>query len=143
MKSCDECKLYINIGKTIILKDNSEKQKTICRECYKKMAKEQKKQYIFVEGTNIDRGTAIGGFGFGGILGSALTGLGTKSGENPTIKKGQDKHGYTQKEMDNFSIDVFDMHTELLNDSQHQAVMDKFEGKTNSSHYRKYIKDKI
>jgi hypothetical protein len=135
MKSCDECKLFINVGKTVILKDSSEHRKTLCRDCYTKITKEQKKQYSFVEGTKIDV--------FGGITSGVFGIQGTKDGENPVVKKSQEKYGYTQKEMDDFSIDSFDMHTELLNDSKHQAVMDKFEGKTNSRYYRKYIQDYV
>jgi hypothetical protein len=135
MKSCDECKLFINIGKIIILKDASEQRKTLCRDCYKKMTKEQKKQYSFVEGTKIDV--------TGGMMAGVFGIQGTISGESEGDKKSREKYGYTQKEMDEFSIDLFDMHTKLLNDSKQRAVMDKFEGKTDSRHYRKYIQDYV
>jgi len=135
MKSCDECKLFINVGKMVKLKDFSEQVKTLCHDCYKKMTKERKKQYTFVEGTKID---VLGGFNFG-VFGIQ----GTISSENPSVKKHQEKHCYTQKQMDEFSIDLFDMHTELLDSSKHQAIMDKFEGKTDSRHYRKYIENYV
>ena len=143
MKSCDECKLFINIGKTIILKDSSEHQKTMCHGCYMKMTKEQKKQYSFVEGSKINLAGAMGGFALGGIIGGAFGGSGMISGENEGDKKSQKEYGYTQKEMDSFSIDLFDVHTELLDSSKHRAVMDKFEGKTDSKYYRKYIQDAV
>jgi hypothetical protein len=135
MKSCGECQLFINVGKMIKLKDSSEQIKTLCKNCYTKMTKEQKKQYSFVEGSKID---VAGGFMFG-VFGVQ----GTISGENPSVKKSQEKYGYTQKQMDNFSIDLFDMHTELLDSSRHQAVVDKFEGKINSRHYRKHIENYV
>lgn len=107
------------------------------------MTKEQKKQYSFIEGSKLDVGGATGVFVFGGILGDAVGSSGTKYGENWAAKRSKKKYGYTQKEMDDFSIDVFDMHAGLLNDSQHRAVMDKFESKTNSRYYKKYIQDKV
>lgn len=143
MKSCDECQLFINVGKMVKLKDSLEQIKTLCRDCYMNMTKEQKKQYSFIEGNKIDVGTALGGFAIGGIFGLFGSGVtGTINGENKIVKKSQEKYHYTQKEMDNFSIDLFNMHTELLDSSRHQAVLDKFEGKTDSRYYKKYIQDK-
>jgi len=143
MKSCDECKLFINIGKTIILEDSSEHRKTLCHECYMKMTKEQKKQYTFVEGSKINVVGAMGGFALGGIFGSVMAGSGMVSGENEGFKKSQKKYGYTQKEMDAFSIDFFDMHTALLDNNRLRAVMNKFEGETDSRYYKKYIQNKV
>jgi hypothetical protein len=123
--------------------DSSNYQKTFCSECYKKMSKEQKKQYSFIEGSKLDVEGKKGGFILGGIFGAIIGRSGTKYGENWAVKHSQKKYGYTQKEMDNFSIDVFDMHAGLLKDSKHRAVMDKFESKTNSRYYKKYIQDKV
>jgi len=142
MKSCDECKLFINIGKTVILKDSSEHQKILCRECYLKMTKVQKKEYSFVEG-NLDVRNTISGFMMQGILGAISTSSRPNPDENDSIKESQKKYAYTQREMDDFSIDFFDRHSGLLNESRHRAVVDKFEGKINSRHYRKHIENYV
>lgn len=135
MKSCDECKLFINIGKMVKLKDSSGHHKVLCRECYVKMTKGEKKQYSYVEGKLDKAGlvsAGIMGFGIGGIAGAfgATSGVGSKKlSDNLLVKKSQKEHGYTEKEMDDFSIDVFDMHAGLLSNSQLKTVMDKLEGK--------------
>ena len=143
MTTCDVCQQFINIGKTVILMDTSNYQKTFCSKCYKKMSKEQKKQYSFIEGSKLDARGTTEGFSLGGIFGAITGRSGTKYSENWVVKHSQKKYAYTQKEMDDFSIDVFDMHAGLLKDSKHRAVMDKFESKTNSRYYKKYIQDKM
>ena len=84
----------------------------------------------------------MAGFWLGGIIGGAMGGSQMISGENEGIKKSQKRYGYTQKEMDAFSIDSFDMHTALLDHNRQRAVMDKFEGETDSRYYKKYIQGK-
>lgn len=147
MQICELCKQQIKFGKgKITLEDYSKGKFIVCSECYTKMPKENKKQLTYIDG-KLDVGgflpVALVGFALGGIVGAITASAGAKSSENWVVNHSQKKYNYTNKQMNDFSIDIFDMHVGMLDDYQHRAVMDKFEGKTNSRYYKKYIQDKL
>jgi len=143
MKSCDECQQEIKLGKgKITLEDYSKGEIFLHSECYKKMPKEKKKQLTYIGG-KLDIGTTLTGFAIGGIIGGIAFRSGYKDGYNSAIKHSQKKYGYTDQLLNDFSIDIFDMHFGLLDDNRQRAVLDKFEGKTDSRYYLKYIHFKV
>jgi len=143
MKTCEVCKQNIKFSKgKITLEDYSRGQFIACNDCYKKMPKEKKKQLTYING-KLNVGTTLTGFAIGGIIGGIAYGSAYKDGYNSAIKHSQKKYGYTDKQMNDFSIDIFDMHFGLLDDNRQRAVLDKFEGKTDSRYYIKYIHFKV
>jgi hypothetical protein len=138
MRSCDECKSFCNVGQGVVLIDNMNKKKTFCKDCYKKLPKEQKKQYTYVEG-RIDSDHVWGGFMMGGMLGAAAAAQENKRPWQQDNKDNQELRSYSEKDMNEFSIDFFDRHLGLLDKGRYQAVKDYFEGKTDSRSYRKFI----
>jgi hypothetical protein len=53
------------------------------------------------------------------------------------------KYNYTLKQINDLSINLFNMHSGMLDEGRYRALMDKFEGNTNSKAYLKYIENKV
>jgi hypothetical protein len=142
MKQCSVCNQKIKLGKEIVLKDDKKEQLMFCSKDYIKMPKEDKKQLTYVSG-GVDIAETITGFplftGSGTIYGFARE----DEGENWTIKRSMKKYNYTLKQINDLSIDLFNMHSGMLDEGRYRALMDKFEGKTNSKAYKNYIENKV
>jgi hypothetical protein len=141
MKQCSVCNQKIKLGKEIVLKDDKKEQLMFCSKDYIKMPKEDKKQLTYVSG-GVYIAETITGFplftGSGTIYGFARE----DEGENWTIKRSMKKYNYTLKQINDLSIDLFNMHSGMLDEGRYRALMDKFEGTTNSKTYKNYIENK-
>jgi hypothetical protein len=141
LKQCSVCNQKINLGKKIVLKDDKKEQLMFCSECYIKMPKENKKQLTYVSG-GVDVAETFTGFplfGSGTIYGFARE----NEGDNWGIKRSMKKYNYTFKQINDLSIDLFNKHSGMLDEGRYRALMDKFEGKTNSKNYQNYIQNKV
>ena len=116
-------------------------QSTFCSECYEALSKEQKKQFAY--NTKLSRNIKLSeigmGFIIGGAIGAASFGTGMQAGFEYAVRRSQKKHGYTNEQLNDFSIDTFNVHFYMLDDNRSRAVLDKFENKLNSKCYKKYI----
>ena len=142
VKQCSVCNQKIKLGKKIVFEDDKKEQLMFCNECYGKMPKEDKKQLTYVSG-GVDVAETITGFplfsGSGVIYGFARE----NEGDNRAIKRSMKKYNYTLKQINDLSIDLFNVHSGMLDEGRYRALMDKFEGKTNSKANKKYIENKV
>ena len=140
---CDLCKQPIGFEEKIILEDTRKPhflpsgtriydKIVMCKNCYGKMPKDEKKQYLY------ERSIPASTWLVGGVAGTLVTDSAIKG---ILSEKRQKKYGYTLKDLDNFSIDKFNMHWWMLGLTRSKAVRDKFEGKTKSRRYKKFIGD--
>jgi hypothetical protein len=141
MKQCNVCNQKIKLGKEIVLEDNKKEQLMFCSECYIKMPKEDKKQLTYVSG-GVDAAETMTGFP---LFGSGMIYGFEKENEddNRAIKRSMKKYNYTLKQINDLSIDLFNMHSGMLDEGRYRALMDKFEGKTDSKNYQNYIQNKV
>jgi hypothetical protein len=142
LKQCSMCNQKIKLGKEIVLEDDKKEQLMFCSECYIKIPKEDKKQLTYVSG-GVDAAETITGFplfsGSGVIYGFERE----NESDNSVIKRSMKKYNYTLKQINDLSIDLFNVHSGMLDEGRYRALMDKFEGKTNSKAYKKYIENKV
>ena len=141
VKQCNVCNQKIKLGKKIVLEDDKKEQLVFCSDDYIKMPKEDKKQLTYVSG-GVDVAETITGFplfGSGTIYGFERE----NEDDNWGIKRSMKKYNYTLKQINDLSIDLFNMHSGMLDEGRYRALMDKFEGKTNSKAYKKYIENKV
>jgi len=134
---CSKCKNKIGFNKGLVLKNFNE-QVNLCQDCYISIPKEEKKLMTAISGKinflNIATGLAVGG-----IIGAIAFNSGYNRGQDMVIEHSMRKYNYTGKQLNDFSIDKFNSHFRFLDDYRSRAVLDHFEGKTNSKYYRKYI----
>ncbi len=116
MKICEKC------GKKIILSEwirfTNEKGKTVfyCGKCYKKLPKEEKKKLTNCKAQ--EKMTLTGGeVLFGGLA------TGSNAGYKHSMKKQREKYGFTDKDVDAMSIDLFNKHFALcLKIKEHEKI---------------------
>ena len=141
VKECSMCNQKIKLGKAIVLEDDKKERLVFCSDDYIKMPKEDKKHLTYVSG-GVDVAETITGFplfGSGTIYGFERE----NEDDNWGIKRSMKKYNYTLKQINDLSIDLFNMHSGMLDEGRYRALMDKFEGKTNSKVYKKYIENKV
>jgi hypothetical protein len=142
MKQCSVCSQKIKLGKAIVLEDDKKEELLFCGECYTKMPKEDKKRLKYISGgVKTDVGGTVTGFALGGIFGAVYANAREDEADDWLIKRSMKKYNYTLKQLNDLSIDLFNMHSGMLDDGRHRAIMHKFEGKTDSSDYKKYIEN--
>jgi hypothetical protein len=142
MKQCSVCNEKIKFGKAIVLEDDKKEKLLFCSECYTKMPKEDKKMLTYYSGgvkPNVE-GT-ITGFAVGGVFGALYGFAREDEADDDVIIRSMKKFNYTLRQLNDLSIDLFNMHSGMLDEGRHRAIMDKFEGKTNSRDYKKYIEN--
>jgi hypothetical protein len=142
VKQCSVCNQKIKLGKKIVLEDDKKEQIMFCGECYTKIPKEDKKQLTYVSG-GVDVAETITGFPLFGGSGTIYGFEREDEGDNWTIKRSMKKYNYTLKQINDLSINLFNMHSGMLDEGRYRALMDKFEGNTNSKAYLKYIENKV
>jgi len=142
MKQCSVCSEKIKFGKAIVLEDDKKEKRMFCSECYLKMPKENKKKLThYSGGIKLDAGGTVTGFALGGVFGAVYASVPEDEADNWVIKRSMKKYNYTLKQLNDLSIDLFNVHSAMLDERRHRALMDKFEGKTDSKDYIKYIQN--
>lgn len=142
VKQCSVCNQKIKLGKEIVLEDDKKEQLMFCSECYIKIPKEDKKQLTYVS-DGVDVAETITGFPLFGVSGMIYGFAREDEGDNWVIKRSMKKYNYTLKQINDLSINLFNMHSGMLDEGRYRALMDKFEGKTNSKAYKNYIENKV
>jgi len=140
MKQCSVCSQKIKFGKAIVLEDDKKEELLFCGECYIKMPKEDKKRLKYISG-GVDVAETSTGFPLFGASGTIYGFAREDEADNWLIKRSMKKYNYTLKQLNDFSIDLFNMHSGMLDDGRHRAIMHKFEGKTDAKDYIKYIQN--
>jgi hypothetical protein len=141
VKQCCACNQIMKLGKEIVCKDDRQEQLMFCSGCYNKMPKGDKKHMTYVSG-GVDVAETFTGFPLFGVF--TIYGYAREDeGDNRVIKRSMEKYNYTLKQINDLSIDLFNTHSGMLDEARYQALMDKFEGKTNSKNFHNYIQNQV
>jgi len=144
MKQCSICSEKIKFGKTIVLENDKKERLIFCSECYLKIPKEEKKKLThYSGGYKLNAGDTLTGLALGGVFGAIYMSVPEDEADDPGLKRSMKKYNYNLKQLNDLSIDLFNVHSAMLDEERHRALIDKFEGKTDSPNYIKYILTKL
>jgi len=125
VKQCSVCNQKIKLGKEILLEDDKKEKLMFCSECYIKIRKEDKKQLTYVSG-GVDVADTFTSFPLFGGSGTIYGFAREDEGDNWAIKRSMKKYNYTLKQINDLSIDLFNIHSGMLVEGRYRALMDKF-----------------
>lgn len=133
MVECDKCGKRIGFGERNPFIDEQEKDVVLCTDCYFFLSKNEKKKLVhtgkqFREGKYKPTGLIFG------LVGSVGYSEGQNSGAHWVLNRRKNKTEYTQKQIDEISIDMFNAHWNFLTVEAKQELLKEIEKKKKKSH---------
>lgn len=124
-KQCEECKKILGLREKKSINyfiDEQEKGIVLCTNCYFDLSKNEKKKLIhtgkkFSGGKYKPQGLVFG------VVGSVGYSAGQNSGAHWMLNKRMKKKGFTQKKVDEMSIDMFNTHWDFIDVASKQELL--------------------
>lgn len=123
-KICNACNKKIGFREQKIpFEDINENEFFLCSDCYIEMPIVEKKKLKYIGKWQTPKLSKATGFMIGGVVGGFAYGDGYRSGREWVIKGRLKKHGRTQQDLDNFSIEKYNVHFWLLPENTQNEIL--------------------
>lgn len=125
-KKCSICNKKIGFREQKMpFKDSDNNKIFICSDCYVELTKDKKKNLSYLGKWQVPKSARITGFMAGGVVGAVASGDGYRSGREWVIKRKLKKNNKTKQDLDNLSIDKYNLHFWLLPEEVQNRLLEK------------------